>query len=256
MDNNGISIEQVLALRQKPNPRRLDIFALNEHEEWWIQQFDYLKEHGYLLRSRYRPGWKPSYNTKGIEGRAAEDGQVLFRYSTMDALRISDSLVVAMKRVKDETSEAQIASFFSDDAHNSDPRNHCVRIIDIFPVPELPEKIIVMAWMRKVMDPRFRTVGEGIQFLSEMVEGLQYMHQNNVAHRDCAINNRAMEADAMYTRPYHPVRPKKRYDWSGPALHHSRTRCPPRYYLIDFGYSQMYVKSPRDSQKSSRNKTS
>ncbi|KAJ3845460.1 hypothetical protein EV361DRAFT_947874 [Lentinula raphanica] len=158
----------------------------------------------------------------------------------MDALRISDSLVVAMKRVKDETSEAQIASFFSDDAHNSDPRNHCVRIINIFPVPELPEKIIVMAWMRKVMDPRFRTVGEGIQFLSEMVEGLQYMHQNNVAHRDCVINNMAMEADAMYTRPYHPVRPKKRYDWSGPALHHSRTRCPPRYYLIDFGYSQMY----------------
>ncbi|KAJ3825086.1 kinase-like domain-containing protein [Lentinula raphanica] len=218
MDNNGISIEQVLALRQKPNPRRLDIFALNEHEEWWIQHFDYLKEHGYLLRPRYRPGWKPSYNTKGRSS---------IRYSIMDALRISDSLVVAMKRVKDETSEAQIATFFSDDAHNSDPRNHCVRILDIFPVPGLPEKIIVMAWMRKVMNPRFRTVGEGIQFLNEMVEGLQYMHQNNVAHRDCAINNMAMEADAIY-------------DWSGPALHHSRTRRPPRYYLIDFGYSQKY----------------
>ncbi|KAJ3965100.1 hypothetical protein EV361DRAFT_679870 [Lentinula raphanica] len=26
----------------------------------------------------------------------------------------------------------------------------------------------------------------------------------------------------------------------GKALHHSRTRCPPRYYLMDFGHSRIY----------------
>ncbi|KAJ3845458.1 kinase-like domain-containing protein [Lentinula raphanica] len=251
MDDNEITFEQYSALRQSTilNSRNFDFSALSEHEIWWIQHFEYLKEHGYLMRPRYRPGWKPSYDPRKFRGHLAEDGQMIFRYTIMDALRISDSLVVAMKRVKDATSEAQIATSFSDDAHNSDPRNHCVRIIDVLPVPGAAEKILVMAWMRKVMDPRFRTVGEGIQFLSEMIEGLQYMHQNNIAHRDCAINNMAMEADAMYTRPYHPMRPKKRYDWSGRALHHSRTRCPPRYYLIDFGCSRMYDPSqPRPAE--------
>ncbi|KAJ3963714.1 kinase-like domain-containing protein [Lentinula raphanica] len=192
------------------------------------------------MRPRYRPGWKPSYDPTILGGLWAEDGQVLAHRFIMDALRISDSLVVAMKRVNNSSSEEQIATFFSDDAHKSDPRNHCVHIIDIIPVPEEEEKILVMTWMRQVMDPRFRTVGEGIQFLSAMVEGLQYMHQNNVAHRDCALNNMAMDASAMYTRPYHPVKQKKRYDWSGRALHHSRTRRPPRYYIIDFGQSRMY----------------
>ncbi|KAJ3990954.1 hypothetical protein F5050DRAFT_1890410 [Lentinula boryana] len=229
--------------------RPLDAYALDESEEWWVGHFEYLRERGYMMRPRYRPGWKPSYDPKDIdEGMFAEDGQIMFHSAIMDALRISDSLVVAMKRVS--TGEDQIAALFSDDAHKSDSRNHCVRIIEALPVPgDDAEKILVMVWMREIMDPRFRTVGEAIQFLKEMVEGLQYMHQNNVAHRDCSKNNMAMEANAMYTRRYHPVCPKKRYDWSGRALHHSRTRCPPRYYFIDFGQSRMYDPSqPRGAE--------
>ncbi|KAJ4499790.1 hypothetical protein C8R41DRAFT_608063 [Lentinula lateritia] len=56
-----------------------------------------------------------------------------------------------------------------------------------------------MPWLRDVMDPRFRTIGEAIQFFKEMIEGLQYMHENNVAHRDCARNNMGMDANSMYT---------------------------------------------------------
>ncbi|KAJ3782090.1 kinase-like domain-containing protein [Lentinula aff. detonsa] len=251
MVNNHSHVEEVIGpLRQ--GPRRLDLYALSESEEWWAGHFGYLKERGYMMRPRYRPGWKPSYghDPRGIyKNMFAEDGQHSIHSAIMDALRISDSLVVAMKRVEISTGEDQIATLFSDDAHNSDPRNHSVRIIEVLPVPEGNEKILVMAWMREVMDPRFRTVGEAVQFLKEMIEGLQYMHQNNVAHRDCSMNNMAMEANAMYTRQYHPVRPKKRYDWSGRALHHSRTRCPPRYYLIDFGQSRMYDPSqPRGTE--------
>ncbi|KAJ3768451.1 hypothetical protein FB446DRAFT_276121 [Lentinula raphanica] len=109
----------------------------------------------------------------------------------MDALRISDSLVIALKHVKlfpnfGTGEEHQIATFFSDEANgnNANPRNHCVRVIEVLPVPnEENEKILVMKWMRPVMNPRFRTVGEGVQFFREMIEGLQFMHENNVAHR-------------------------------------------------------------------------
>ncbi|KAJ3964280.1 hypothetical protein EV361DRAFT_812323 [Lentinula raphanica] len=172
------------------------------------------KEHGYMLRPRYRPGWKPAYNPKKVlEAMPFEDGQPMIHSDVMDALRMSDSLVVAFKRVK--LSEARIATLFSNDINNLHPRNHCVRLLEVLPVPnEDDKKILVMVWMRPVMNPRFRTVGEAIQFFTEMIEGLQYMHENNVAHRDCSINNMAMDANSMYPRPFHPMKPKKRYDWS------------------------------------------
>ncbi|KAJ4499779.1 hypothetical protein C8R41DRAFT_813569, partial [Lentinula lateritia] len=57
--------------------------------------------------------------------------------------------------------------------------------------------------------------------------GLQYMHRNNVAHRDCVRNNMGMDANPMFTCHRR-------------AFHHSCTCCPPTHFLIDFGQSRMY----------------
>ncbi|KAJ3908080.1 kinase-like domain-containing protein [Lentinula edodes] len=227
-----------------------DLYALDENELWWIGHFEYLKEHGYMMRPRYRPGWKPSYKHGILEPLFSEDGQSMLHPYVMDALRISDSYMVAMKRVKGSTGEENIASFFSNEEHNTNPRNRCIRVLEVLPIPgNDDEKIIVMPWLRKVMDPRFRTIGEAVQFFQEIIQGLQYMHDNNVAHRDCARNNMGMDANPMFTRQYHPIKPKKKHNWSGRALHHSRTRCPPTYFLIDFGQSRMYNPSqPRPSE--------
>ncbi|KAJ3908078.1 hypothetical protein F5879DRAFT_919380 [Lentinula edodes] len=237
--------------RLRPSNFPVDGRALNDNELWWSGHFEYLKEHGYMMRPRYRPGWKPSFKPGVLAALASEDGQNMLHPYVMDALRISDSYMVAMKKVKVSTGEENIASFFSNKEHNTNSRNHCIRVLEVLPVPgNDDEKILVMPWLRNVMDPRFRTIGEAIQFFKEMIEGLQYMHENNVAHRrvdyfinnirDCARNNLGMDANSMYTRQYHPIEQKKRYNWSGRALHHSRTRCPPKYYFIDFGRSEMY----------------
>lgn len=54
---------------------------------------------------------------------------------------------------------------------NTNSRNHCIRVLEVLPVPgNDDEKILVMPWLRDVMDPRFRTIGEAIQFLKEMIE--------------------------------------------------------------------------------------
>ncbi|KAJ4468416.1 hypothetical protein C8J55DRAFT_524980 [Lentinula edodes] len=91
----------------------------------------------------------------------------------MDALRVSDSLMAAMKRVKVSSGEDRIATLFSNDTHNSNSHDHCVRVLGFLPVPEEEdEKILVMVRMHKIMDPRFRTVGEAFQFIKEMIEGL------------------------------------------------------------------------------------
>ncbi|KAJ3914107.1 hypothetical protein F5877DRAFT_83134 [Lentinula edodes] len=166
-----------------------DLYALSKSELWWSSHFEYLKEHGYMMRPRYRPGWKASFKPGILTALYSEDGQTILHPYVMDALRISDSYMVAMKRVKVFTGEKNIANFFSNEGHNTNPRNRCIRVLEVLPVPgNDDEKIIVMPWLRKVMDPRFRTIGEAVQFFQEIIEGLQYMHENNVAHRRVAIS--------------------------------------------------------------------
>ncbi|KAJ3892365.1 kinase-like domain-containing protein [Lentinula edodes] len=222
-----------------PAPPNLELILPNE--TWWVEHFDYLKEHGYVMRPRYRPGWKPSYKLGTHEFLEREDGQALDVNPIMDAIRSSDSLMVAIKRVKTSSSEVQVGTLFSNDEHASNPSNHCIRILEVLSVPETADEVLlVMPWLREVDSPSFRTIGEILQFTKEMIEGLQYMHKSNVAHRDCSINNMAMDAKTMYPHQYHPRAPERRYDWTGRVYHRSRTHRPPRYYLIDFGFSQKY----------------
>ncbi|KAG8998465.1 hypothetical protein FRB93_013697 [Tulasnella sp. JGI-2019a] len=46
-------------------PRRDQILdgELDETEQLWVGRYNFLKERGYLLRPRYRPGWTPSWTT-------------------------------------------------------------------------------------------------------------------------------------------------------------------------------------------------
>jgi hypothetical protein len=38
--------------------------TLTTAEEWWRDHYELLKQHGYFLRPRYRPGWTPSQNSR------------------------------------------------------------------------------------------------------------------------------------------------------------------------------------------------
>ncbi len=44
-------------------------------ETWWVAHQIALEHAGYMLRSRYRPGWKPSWVTTGKDYFNSEDGQ-------------------------------------------------------------------------------------------------------------------------------------------------------------------------------------
>ncbi|KAJ3911191.1 hypothetical protein F5877DRAFT_55616 [Lentinula edodes] len=160
--------------------------------------------------------------------------------------QMADGLIVAMKHIKCLSNEKQIATFFSCSDHALNPSNHYIPIFETIVVPSSPnECILVMLWMQAVDIPKFRTIREVLQFVKEILEGLQYMHQNNIAHQDCSLNNMMIDAHSMYPKGYHPMRPEKTYNWKGKAPHCSHTCCPPRYYLIDFGFSQVYNQSDR-----------
>ena len=51
--------------------------SIGPHETWWVERQEALEQAGYMLRPRYRPGWKPSWaGTDKYHGNF-EDGQSL-----------------------------------------------------------------------------------------------------------------------------------------------------------------------------------
>jgi hypothetical protein len=54
-------------------PRR-EPGGIGEHEAWWVERQQALEEAGYMLRPRYRTGWKPSWAGTNRYHRQFEDG--------------------------------------------------------------------------------------------------------------------------------------------------------------------------------------
>ena len=83
------------------------------------------------------------------------------------------------------------------------------------------------------------------------------MHHRKVAHRydslfparwikfnpfgsDCTADNIMFDSSKMYPNGFHPVKIDRNRNFKGTAKAYTRTRRPPRYYLIDFGLSRQY----------------
>jgi len=178
---------------------------LDEHETWWAGRQEALEVAGYMLRPRYRPGWIPSWRGTDKSYLDVEDGQGLSMRLGIDATRISDGRPVVLKRhlLEEAPYELQINRLFSTEPLASNPRNHCVRLLDVIQLPD-DQPIMVHPLLRPHYDPPIRTIGEFVTFFAQ-------------------ISNR-----------------KKSKDFRRKAKGYSRTRRPTRYHLIDFGHSRFY----------------
>ncbi|KAJ3884690.1 hypothetical protein GG344DRAFT_83642 [Lentinula edodes] len=164
--------------------------------------------------------------------------------SLIDAIRISDNKPVMLKKVSRviHPQEVEIGLYFSNESIAADPRNHCVPIYDVIPVPNSEMDLIVMPVLRPFNEPEFDTVGEAIAFMQQLFEGIQFMHEHLVAHGDCTEMNIMMDGTQMFPEGWHPIDPWKAKD--NPLRSAKRTGFRmhfwPKYYLIDFGLSHMY----------------
>ncbi|KAH7918651.1 hypothetical protein BV22DRAFT_1041582 [Leucogyrophana mollusca] len=222
--------------------------ARGEGELWWVKHYQWLKDCGYLLRTRYAPDWVPSWVGTNKTSQQCEDGEVPWVSHLLDATRISDGAFVILKSLKKSRHpyEAEIGEFFMTEPLASDPANHCVPIYEVLSVPEDDDRIIlVMPFLRPYNDPDFDTIGEVVDCVRQLFEGLQFMHLHHVAHRDCMNLNILMDATSLYIDPFHPFRLRRTRDLRSDARHFTRTQRPPKYYLIDFGISRRY--RPSDS---------
>ncbi|KAG9019231.1 hypothetical protein FRB90_005062 [Tulasnella sp. 427] len=153
---------------------------------------------------------------------------------------MSDGKTVYLKHVSKSSPEVEIGQYLSSDGLLNDPRNHCLPVLDVLKDPKDPENVIlVIPWLRRIDSPEPASVRECVDFVHQTLEGLIFMHEHKVAHRDCAWGNIMMDGRRLYSLGWHPqeweVLPNgKSMKQSNP----SRTAVGGvRYYFIDFGIS-------------------
>ncbi|KAJ7174752.1 hypothetical protein C8R46DRAFT_93550 [Mycena filopes] len=195
--------------------------VLDPHEIFWRNLQPWLQQSGYSLRPRYGRDWIPSWKIPGSGAiyLVSEDSWGIMRAQIMDAVRDSDGLRVVLKRVSKSKHpwEEGIHGFLSSPASElwGDPMNHCAPLLDVLQPPHDPDwQILVINLLRKYDSPPFDTVGEAVDFFQQIFEGLQFMHKNLVAHRDCSSNNIMM----------HPT-----------GVGHSRLNRRPAYVMVSHG---------------------
>ncbi|KAK1232347.1 hypothetical protein PQX77_004511 [Marasmius sp. AFHP31] len=236
-----------------------DNFAggLSRAEVFWRDRQIWLEKHGYMLRPRLRPDWVPSWKDSKKLYMKFEDGAHLLGTTTMiDAKRLSDGEIVLLKQVRLQDPsrgvrpELEMGPLFQTEPYISDARNHCVPIHEILPLPESDNmKLLVMPFLHPWEDPLFETVGEALEFCRQMLEGLQFLHEHNIAHNDIKFNNIMADTRPLYGVTPHPASYTRSYDWKTLPSPKSRTRRPIKYYLIDFGMCEKYDSSAGPPEK-------
>ncbi|KAA1476398.1 kinase-like protein [Dentipellis sp. KUC8613] len=221
---------------------------LHRVERQWAKIQPWLQSKGYMLRPRFRPGWVPSWKGEGeVQVQQCEDAirHVVTEDAgsevTIDAIRISDSRHVCLKRIPsraEDSTEVAITEFLSQDEQRKDSRNHSIPLLDVIRAPD--HCFMVFPFCRPLMyhEPPFNTVGEVFDMVQQALEGIQYLHELRIAHRDCSIANILMDGDRIFPRGFHMDGYFE--DARGHIFSGLRTRTQVggvKYYIIDFGES-------------------
>ena len=90
------------------------------------------------------------------------------KWGVIDARRLEDNALVAIKSVEKHSGEIDIARFLTS-IHDS--RNHCVPVFDVIGDPMDPERsLLVMPFLRGCTSPELGTIGEVIDFVDQTLE--------------------------------------------------------------------------------------
>jgi len=96
-----------------------------------------------------------------------------FKDNLVCGTRLEDGLAVLLKCISPSQGlhQIKVAKFFSTESVISDPRNHCIPLLDTIEVPSLQEMtILVMPFVWRSSEPSFLTVGEAIEYFRQIVE--------------------------------------------------------------------------------------
>ncbi|KAG6820826.1 hypothetical protein H0H93_011120 [Arthromyces matolae] len=216
---------------------------LSASELTWSKYYHFLQSQGYTLRRRYHPEWKPSWRYHNRKRFEYEDSVPLLEGHTVDATR-ADGTLVAVKKVDSRLthSEVDIGTLFSSPGLLQDSRNHCVPILEVLdPADDSGLSFLVMPLLYSNHLVPFETVGEVINYIRQIFEGLHFMHEHKVAHGNCSDGNIMADAMGLFSSAPHPGRTSMTIDYSGEVYRSaSLTTKPIKYYLVGFDNSVNY----------------
>ncbi|KZT56493.1 hypothetical protein CALCODRAFT_497398 [Calocera cornea HHB12733] len=167
----------------------------------------------------------------------------------MDAVRVRDSAQVVLKLWSDdphEVAELSILRYFSDPSTANHPSNHSVPLLEAFPVEgyaDVFDETLVEPLLRDCRQPSWTIAAEIVSFLLQVLEGLEYMHSQNVAHGDIHLGNILLDARAMFPNGFHGpfnFQPDQRLPERG-IKRLTRLQAPVKYCYIDFGSGFMFL---------------
>ncbi|KZV84905.1 hypothetical protein EXIGLDRAFT_654607 [Exidia glandulosa HHB12029] len=228
---------------------------LSPVEHVWVQWQPWLASEGYMLPSRYHPGWTPSWTIPPVQ--PSDQFLMADNFGTMSrkfiyAVRVIDNFPVFLKVCARDgpDQELVIVSRFSSQGIRNDPKNHCCPLLDVLrpPVRDGQENLImVFPMLRALFDPDPDTIGELLEAITALAEGLEFMHEHNVAHRDIHYRNVMMDASSLIPDGWDPYMRHITFAEDGNPRHIrpirvlSRSSVPMKYYFIDFGLSSAFT---------------
>ncbi|KAJ7768511.1 kinase-like domain-containing protein [Mycena metata] len=216
-------------------------------ERFWVHSQPFLLTRGYELRPRYHPEWVPSWSVQRTFYQEYDDSLAIHKPRVLDATRIQDGKKVILKRVETDGKELAIIKHLSTPSARSDPRNRTIPLLDILPMPGTPWSFLVMPYCRVFDYPPFHCRNEFVDAMGQFMEGLQFMHDHNVAHFDIAPQNMVMDESRVIPKGSHFSDPRthngfyRLFSWNDRC-----TVLPVDYYYIDFGLS-LYFPDGKDT---------
>lgn len=89
----------------------------------------------------------------------------------MDAQRLSDGKTVFLKHTKKDSPEVEIGQYLSSEELRNDPRNHCLRVLEVLTNEDDPEHVIlVMPWLRRLDSPQPASVRKCVDFVQQTLD--------------------------------------------------------------------------------------
>ncbi|KAJ7688469.1 hypothetical protein B0H17DRAFT_1068860 [Mycena rosella] len=219
MDDFGYSLE--VKLTDEELARYL------AHKRRWCDFQPLLESRGYRLPKQYHPDRASAW----LEAPRAMSRNHMCYPHLLHGTRISDDRPVMLKLSRTDLWEATIFEHLSS---IPDPDNHTIPLYDVITPPSMPGADTTDQWCivitPRLTDCRNRHIDslrDFVNFLSQVLEGVCFMHRYNIAHTDVARTNIVWDARP---NPPDPSDAKGKSSWS-----EKKNLAPKKYYFIDFG---------------------